>query len=65
MLNWLPIFLNLIFVIAFVYFIKLSVFGAILAMVLANLFVAIYSQFIIISEYKLKFKINFEIIKAS
>ncbi|MCD6113470.1 MAG: polysaccharide biosynthesis C-terminal domain-containing protein [Bacteroidales bacterium] len=64
MLNWLPIFLNLIFVIAFVYFIKLSVFGAILAMVLANLFVAIYSQFIIISEYKLKFKINFEIIKS-
>lgn len=63
-LNWLPIFLNLIFIIVFVYFIKLYVFGALLAMVLANLFVAIYSDFVILSEFKIKFKINIKIIKS-
>lgn len=64
LLNWLPLILNLAGVILFVAFLHWSVAGALLALFVSNLFVALISLRHIFSEYEISFKPDKEIIMS-
>lgn len=62
LINWLPLLLNLGGVIVFVVFLHWSVEGALLALFVSNLMVALLSLKHIFSEFKISFKFDKEII---
>ena len=62
LINWLPLFLNLGGVILFVVMLHWSVAGALLALLVSNLLVAVISLKKIFSEYHITFKPDKEII---
>ena len=62
LLNWLPLFLNLLGVLLFVAVIHWSVTGALLALLLSNLLVAMISLKQIFSEYRISFQPDREVI---
>ncbi len=62
LINWLPLFLNLIGVLLFVVVFQWSVAGGLLALLLSNLLVAILSLYHIFTEYRISFKPEKEVI---
>jgi O-antigen/teichoic acid export membrane protein len=62
LINWLPLFLNLAGVLIFVAVLKWSVAGALLALLVSNLLVALHSLRYIFKEYKITFKPDKEVI---
>ena len=63
-LNWMPVFLNLIFVAALVWWAELSVMGAILAIFISYLIVSVYALVIIGRSVRIKIAFIREISKS-
>ena len=63
-LRRIPVIADLVFVILFLIILKLSVTGALIALVLSNVISAIYGLGILSHEYRFSFKFNREIMKS-
>ncbi len=63
-LKRIPVILNFIFILVFILILKLSVTGALFALVLSSIISAIYGLNIISKKYKISIKFDFEIMKS-
>ncbi|MCF8372391.1 MAG: flippase [Bacteroidales bacterium] len=64
MLSRIPVVADLVFVVLFLIILKMSVTGALIALVISNVISAIYGLLIIGRKYKLTFSFNLEIMKS-
>ncbi len=63
-LKWLPVSINLICVILFVWIMKINVLGALISILVSNSLVAYYALRLINKEYKIKLHFNYDIIRS-
>ncbi|MCX6258933.1 MAG: flippase [Bacteroidia bacterium] len=63
-LRYLPIILNLLFIVIFVILIKWYVLGALLAILVANVLTAVYSFDLILKNHRLKIQFDIKIFKS-
>ncbi len=64
LLRSIPVFLNMLFVVVFVFLARWSITGALLALVLSNLISGLYSYRMLAKHYTVSIKFNLEIIKS-
>ncbi|MEA3446049.1 MAG: oligosaccharide flippase family protein, partial [Bacteroidota bacterium] len=64
MLKRIPVIADLVFIVVFLIILKLSVTGALIALVLSNIISAIYGLGILSRRYKISFRYNAEIMKS-
>jgi O-antigen/teichoic acid export membrane protein len=63
-ISWIPNFLNLFSVILFVVIFKWSVLGAILSLLISNIFVGVFAVWLIAKDNKITIGFDFKIIKS-
>ncbi len=63
-LKRIPVIADFLFIIVFLIILKLSVTGALIALVISNIISAIYGLRIISRKYKIRFRFNLEIMKS-